>query len=165
MKKNGDEIHVRIAEVKTGRLGEVLKVTLGSCVGILFKNKKTQTYGLAHCLLPKGHFERCEISAKYVDHAIESLIEILGIAKSEYAEIEVSIFGGANMMKDVLHTNISQVGLMNIESAKNKLNELGFSIVSEDVGGYKGRKIVVYTINNKVEIIYLDKVSKLNEAA
>ena len=42
---NNNDIHVNIAEVKIGKNGDILKATLGSCVGIAFLWKaKAGTY-------------------------------------------------------------------------------------------------------------------------
>ena len=52
------EYHVKIGELRRGRTGEVLKTTLGSCVGIAILWKARGRYALAHCLLAESPSSR-----------------------------------------------------------------------------------------------------------
>lgn len=151
------EIHVNIGEVKIGRIGDVLKTTLGSCVGIAFLWQEKQMCGLAHCLLPEGevtnHFELC---AKYVTQAIPSLISMMKI-KDEISkkQIEVYLIGGANMMEQLLRSH-SNIGIMNVDCARKLLKEKGFKIKSEETGGNHGRHVVIDCSTYKVQISILN---------
>ncbi len=153
-----NEIHVKIGEVKVGRVGDLLKATLGSCVGIAFLWKEKGVCGLAHCLLPESHENTNMIGAKFVNQAIPSLMVLLKIKPENISEIEVHIAGGGNMMFQLSQRNIDHVGKQNVTAAQNKLKELGFKIKTSDVGGDEGRQIYVDCSSGDVRINRLQKI-------
>lgn len=149
-------VHVKIAEVRAGFSGEILKATLGSCVGIAFYWRKKNCGGLAHCLLPEGEMSN-EISARYVNQAIPALMHLLGIGQSDISQIEVSVAGGANMMTQLTRDNSSQVGHMNVESLRKNLKKFGFVIQQEDLMKDYGRQIILDCQNGNVTFINLSE--------
>ena len=48
----GDLAYVGMGEVRIGRRGEILRATLGSCIGIGVIWRQGGRCALAHCLLP-----------------------------------------------------------------------------------------------------------------
>lgn len=151
-----NEIYVKISEVKKASLGSCFKITLGSCIGILMRNPKNDEFALAHCLLPATKENKKEISAKYINHGIESLIELLNLTPAIYPEIEVSIFGGANMLKDLVNRTSGQIGESNILSVESCLKKMGFIIKYSDLGGSQGRNILINTKKNEFVVTYLN---------
>lgn len=138
------ELHVNIGEVKVGRKGDVLKTTLGSCVGIAFLWNEKEMYGLAHCLLPESEAtHHLSLGAKYVTQAIPSLIALMKIKNEiEKKQIDVFLIGGANMMEQLIQSH-SHIGIMNVDTARKLLKENGFKIKCEDIGGNYGRHVVI----------------------
>ncbi len=155
MENNKNEIYVKISEVKKTSNGGIFKITLGSCIGILMRNPLTNEFALAHCLLPQAYEEKEGLSAKYVNHGIDSMIEILKLNPSEFSKIEVSIFGGANMLKGFVHHPTGKVGEANILAVNTYLMKKGFFIKYSDLGGYFGRNIVIDTQKNEFVVTYL----------
>lgn len=151
------ELHVNIGEVKIGSMGDVLKTTLGSCVGIAFLWQEKEMCGLAHCLLPEGESSHHHVlGAKYVTQAIPSLISLMKIKdESDKKQIEVFLIGGANMMEQLLQSH-SNIGIMNVHVAKKLLKEKGFKIKSEEIGGKHGRHVTIDCSTCKVHISLLD---------
>lgn len=154
---NEHEIHVKIGEVKVGRLGDILKATLGSCVGIAFIWKDKGRFGLAHCLLPDAHEDSVMISAKFVSQAIPSLMALLKIRPDDVKEIEVYIAGGGNMMSQLARKNVDHVGTLNLLAAKKHLKNRGFKFKELDSGGEVGRQIVVDCSSGEVIVHRFDK--------
>lgn len=154
---NEHEIHVKIGEVKVGRHGDVLKATLGSCVGIAFIWKDKGRFGLAHCLLPDAHEDSTIITAKFVSQAVPSLMALLKIRPDDVKEIAVYIAGGGNMMSQLLRKNVDHVGTLNLLAAKKHLKDKGFKFVELDSGGEVGRQIVVDCSTGEVVVHRFDK--------
>lgn len=154
-----NEVHVKIAEVKTGEEGTLLRSTLGSCVGIVFIWKEKKVCGMAHCFLPFGIEEGMDISAKYVNQGITSLMSMMNIKKQDIGEIEVYIAGGANMINQLIKNKITQIGKNNSESALKHLNDYGFKIKKSDLGQDTGIKIYVNCSTFEVDFVRLDPLN------
>lgn len=154
---NNNDIHVKIAEVKIGKNGDILKATLGSCVGIAFLWKAKAVFGLAHCLLPEANTPTTLIGAKYVSQAVPSLMAILKIKPENVKEIEVHIAGGGNMMPQLSRSNTDHIGIQNIAAAKKYLEMYGFKIRSADTGGEEGRQIILDCTTETVSVSKLLK--------
>lgn len=153
-----NDIHVRIAEVKVGVSGDILRTVLGSCVGIVFIWNELEICGLAHCFLPEGDDLENPISARYVNQAIESLIKLMKIKKKDIEHVEVYVAGGANMMNKLLKTSKSQVGEDNIKAAWKYLALHGFKIKKSNVGQGTGIKMIVDCSKRSVEFIRLENI-------
>lgn len=151
-----NDIHVKIAEVKIGSTGDCLKACLGSCVGIAFAWKEKNIYGMAHCFLPEGDDNRHEISARYVNQGIISLMTLMKIKKEDVSKIEVYIAGGGNMMNQLMRSNRAQIGRHNADSTAKWLAHYGFKIKKSDVGLDGGVKIHLNCTTGEVEITRLD---------
>ncbi len=155
-----NEIHVKIAEVKTGSNGDLLKATLGSCVGIAFVWKERNICGLAHCFLPETETDQHLVGAKYVNQAILSLMKLMDIKKIDVRKIEVYIAGGGNMMNRLLKSNNSQVGKFNAEAAIKYLDYYGFRIKDSMIGSPSGSKILVNCDTGEVEFVVLEELQQ-----
>ena len=149
------DIHVRIGEVKTGSEGDVLKATLGSCVGIAFYWPTYKRCGLAHCLLPDSKEASDFVSGKYVNHAVDALMHLMKIQPHHVREVEVTIAGGGRMMGQLFSGNSSQVGKLNVEAVYEKLKSHGFLIRNSDLLSNVARQIVFDCSTGKVEIVQL----------
>jgi chemotaxis protein CheD len=153
-----NDIHVKIGEVKVGKDGDILKATLGSCVGIAFVWKRKKLFGLAHCLLPDSPDSDLKISAKYVSQAIPSLMALLKIKKEDIEEIEVYFAGDGNMMSQLSKRNIDHVGTLNVEAAKKYLKLNGFKFKELDTGGEVGRQIFVNCTSGEVYVNRFERI-------
>lgn len=148
--------HVKIAEVKIGSTGDVLKAVLGSCVGIAFVWKERNLCGLAHCFLPEGDDKIHEISARYVNQGIVSLMILMKIKKEDIPNIEVYITGGSNMMNQLIKNNRGQIGKHNSDSTAKWLAHHGFKVKRSDLGLDRGVKIYVDCTSGEVTFVRLE---------
>lgn len=156
IRHNVNDIHVKIAEVKTGSTGDCLKACLGSCMGIAFAWREKKLYGLAHCFLPEGDDNQHEISARYVKQGIISLMTLMKIKKEDVNQIDVYIAGGGNMMNQLLKSNRSQIGKHNANATAKWLAHFGFKIKKSDICLDGGIKIHVNCSTGDVEITRLE---------
>jgi chemotaxis protein CheD len=139
----GRDIQVRMCEIGIGRGRDVLRATLGSCVGIGLLWKVRGVYGLAHCLLPEAREPGAGVGAKYVTMAVPSLLRLMGIEKSDVDQIEAVIAGGASMVQQQNPPRHGIIGDQNAQVAKRLLAEAGIRLVHEDLGGEQGRQLLI----------------------
>lgn len=151
-----NDIHVKIAEVKVGTSGDLLKACLGSCMGIAFVWREKNLYGLAHCFLPEGEDETAMISARYVNQGIVSLMSLMKIKKEDIPHIEVYLAGAGNMMNQLIKSNKAQIGKHNADSTAKWLAHYGFKVKRSDIGLDRGVKIHVNCTTGEVEFIRLE---------
>ncbi|MDD4974150.1 MAG: chemotaxis protein CheD [Bacteriovorax sp.] len=152
-----NDVHVKIGEVKVGIHGDLLKTTLGSCVGIAFVWKKKDLYALAHCLLPEAYEPTSVLGAKFVSQAIPSLMALLKVKPEDIKDIEVYIAGGANMMSQLSRKNVDHIGTLNLAAAKKYLVLNGFKFSEIDVGGEEGRQMLVDCNSGQVSVSRFQK--------
>ena len=114
-----DRHYVGMGELKTGKRSELLQATLGSCIGIGLIWKNGGRCGLAHCLLPEAPTPLIRIGARYVSQAVPSLLALMGLQESDYADLEVIIAGGARMFRS--RPSVEHVGELNVQAVRKYL--------------------------------------------
>lgn len=134
---------VGIAELRLARAPTVLKAFgLGSCLAIALYDPEQRLGALVHSLLPQAcRGELPEPPTKYVDMAIERMVEELVRGGAEAARLQARIAGGANMFEPAYVTLIDSIGVRNVRSARQALAARGIPLVGEDVGGNCGRTV------------------------
>lgn len=136
------EIKVGIADLNIiSSPGKIQTIGLGSCIGISLYDKSKKVVGLAHIMLPDStQFTKITNPYKYADLSIPILLEKMcnehGCMKRN---IVAKIAGGASMFKSI----ISDIGRRNAESVESHLKKLGIPLIAKDVGGNKGRTMIV----------------------
>jgi chemotaxis protein CheD len=130
-----------------------ISTVLGSCVGVSIYDTKRKTGGMNHFTLPYIQ-DRKMATACYGNVAIYILLRMIMGEGSKKKDLEAQVFGGA-FNPDLTSRDI---GHENIMVAKKILSKNRLRIVSEDVGGEKGRKIVFNTSTNNVAVIKVDKL-------
>lgn len=153
------EIHVKIGEVKIGKKGDLLRATLGSCVGIAFIWREKGMMGLAHCLLPEAADPTYAIGAKFVSQAVPSLMALLKVQPEDVDQIEVYIVGGGNMMSQLARRNVDHIGMQNISAAKKYLKSYGIHFKEIDTGGEVGHQVFVDCSSGVVTVTRLQKAA------
>jgi len=93
-------------------------------------------------------------TARYGNVATLGLIRLMVEEGSQLKHLEVQIFGGAHN-PSLLSRN---VGRENIMAARKVLAAQRIKVVSEDVGGEKGRKLVFDTAANEVAVMKVDRL-------
>ena len=119
---------------------------LGSCVSVCLYDAVRGVGGVNHFMLPGVS---ATPSPRYANNAVDMLLEQLAALGARRSRIEAKLFGGASVLKIGSDSN-RDLGARNIEAARIKLAEERISIVSEDVGGIRGRKLVFSTFDGTV---------------
>ena len=133
--------YVGMGEVLVGRTSDVLKATLGSCVGIGFIWKKGGVCGLAHCLLSESPRPILTLGARYVNQAVPSLLVMMGMRDADLNDVDVIVAGGARMFST--HQGSLCVGRQNAEAAQKYLLQKGLQVLHQEIGGRRGRQMVI----------------------
>jgi chemotaxis protein CheD len=148
------EIQVGIAELKvTGQPNRLITYSLGSCVGVTLYDPLTKVGGLLHLMLPDStQFNNVTKPAKYANLGIPLLLSEVRRKGGRSANLQAKLVGGAQMfsgMNDKFELNI---GKRNAIMAIQTLKKLGIKIVAEDLGGNRGRTMILDTISGQVFI-------------
>jgi chemotaxis protein CheD len=152
-------IYLKPGEWFFGQAPAVVETVLGSCVGVVMRNGTGMT-AVAHCVLPRWDgVSSPEATGKYVDRCLHEMLwrfERRGIARGD---IEVKLFGGANVLASGGARGTLQVGRDNVNAAIAILERAGVRVTACQVGGTRGRKIVVRTGSGEVSMTVLPGLS------
>lgn len=140
---DGQDIQVRMCEVRTGSGNDVLRAILGSCVGIALMWRKRGLYAMAHCLLPDAPQPPAGEGAKYVTGAVPTLLSMMGLDQARQGEVEAVIAGGACMVQHATPPRHGLIGEQNARMAQQLLAQTRIKLVHVDVGGENGRQLVI----------------------
>ena len=137
---------------------EILTTVLGSCIAACIWEPDARLGGLNHFLLPRGLDEKTRPSdaLRYGAFAMETLVnEVLkhgGVRRN----LKAKVFGGAHMLRGV-----KDMGRQNIDFVHQYLYDEGIRLVTEDVGGTRGRKIEFFPSTGRVRLKLLKEVERV----
>lgn len=144
---------IHVGEFYIGIKPTEVSTILGSCVAVCLYDKVEQIGGMNHYLVPLWNGNGLQ-SPKYGNVAIHRLVEGMLNIGCNLNNIEAKIFGGANVLDSVSNEDM-MVGRKNIIIAKEILNEYKIPITAHDVGGTKGRRILLVTETGKIMLKYI----------
>jgi chemotaxis protein CheD len=137
-RRTTDRIKVGIADFAVGDSESTLSTSgLGSCVGIALYDPRAGVVGLAHAMLPEG--EGKSDVAKYVDTAIDALVDAMRNEGASQGRLVAKLAGGSTMFE--FKSTDKSVGDRNVDTARATLTALRIPIEAEDVGGGHGRSL------------------------
>ena len=145
-----------IGEYVIGHEKDVLSaIGLGSCIGVVLFDPIAKVAGLLHVMLPDSHEYIGNIDenklSRYADKGILRLIDELIKLGANKLRIKAKIAGGAHMFETCTNYSL-QVGKRNIEAVEAMLKGQKIELLSEDVGGSKGRSIHFDLTSEKLHI-------------
>ncbi len=154
MEQQQISVEVGMAELKVGRAPQVLITRgLGSCVGIVIYDTSKKIGGMAHPMLPEMSRAKVRANpAKFVDTAINALLENLKKEGSDLKTIWAKIFGGGHMFSAIPYDSPFNIGVKNVTKAKEVLVSKGIKLIAEDTGGNFGRTIELDLSTGKVRV-------------
>lgn len=137
----------------------IMRTVLGSCVGVTFLVPRLGVGALCHPMLPRcpANLLGNRSGIRYVDFAIRSLARHLDSLGATRAEIQVKLFGGADVLVVVDSHSRPTVGRLNLEMALRTLEEEGFSVAASCLGGSSGVQIQFHTDTGEVLLRRLDR--------
>ncbi len=145
----------------------MISAVLGSSISTTMFSPEHRVGAVCHSILPeygtdtasRNHIPE---SCIYVDYAIGTMIKKFKVYGIRPEEIEVRLFGGADLFvsEDSRNREIC-IGKKNIEKALNIISITGLNMVAFNSGGHYGRKIHFYTHTGEVSLSHLETMGKL----
>ncbi len=131
-----------------------VKTVLGSCVGITMRSPSGGIAAMVHCLLPEAGAPYRQLPAaehwRYVDAAVERLLDAFTRRGTPPGNLEVKIFGGADHLAANAPHEGYRVGRRNVAAALASLTRHGIEPVTKVVGGRCGRLVEFDTASGHV---------------
>jgi len=148
-------VHVAAAEVAIAQTPMLLQTVLGSCVAAVFWSERLQAGAMCHGALPDCppsllRNPGTPMSLRYVDHAIRYLTQRLCSLGTTPSELNVKLFGGADVLPISGSRAAISVGQKNCNTAIRTLEEEGLQLAASDLGGKRGRVIYFSTATGEV---------------
>jgi len=131
----------------------LISTVLGSSVAVSVWDSRTEYGAMAHFLYPFTE-KREEAKAIYGNVAVRYLLRHFFQSGARKEELKAQILGGAT--NDT--AECAETARENIRIARSVLHRFGVKILSDDVGGSLGRKVVYNTLLNET-VVY--KVQRL----
>jgi len=137
------EIYLQPGELQLVAEPAVIRTVLGSCVGITFRHGGLGFGGMCHPMLPtaprhRRSLDTSEQSTRFVDCAIREMARRLDALGALRHQVEVKLFGGADVLPVHHGSRRATVGKLNCETALRVLGEEGFQIAASSLGGTCG---------------------------
>lgn len=137
------EVNLDIGAYYFGQAGTRITTLLGSCVALTFWHPELQMGGMCHCLLPSRRYKKLPLDGKYVDEAVQLLLNAMAKFRRPIVEYQVKLFGAGNMFPCIVGSGIqTDVAGRNAHAARKITVALGLQIMAEDLGGWGHRKVV-----------------------
>lgn len=139
---------IGIAGIKVVSAPEQVRTVLGSCVGVALFDRVAKIGGLCHVMLPsssQGHGDR----GKFADTAVDWLVDEVLKQGAQEKRLTAKISGGASMFGDQVDNGI---GERNVEAVKARLSHHAVRLAAADVGGTKGRRMLLDPATGNVEV-------------
>ncbi len=138
--------------------GAIMTIGLGSCIGIALYDRALKVAGLSHIMLPDStQFKNVTNPMKFADLAIPILVEKMLKQGCSKSNITAKIAGGASMFNFSDKSIISDIGKRNGEAVKKALSELNIPIIAEEIGGDKGRTMILRASDGLVTLKVVGK--------
>ena len=134
----------------------MVSAVLGTCVAVCLHDRRLKIGGMNHFLYPKPKaFTRP--NSQYATASIPALIKQMQRQGSRIQDIEAQIFGGGESINSIFRGDI---GLKNVKIARKLLKKNGIRVISEDVGGLKGRRLIFHTGTNEALVMKTHRIRR-----
>ena len=134
-----------------------VRTVLGSCVAVCLWDPVLGMGGMNHFQMPLWSGEGLP-SPRFGNIAVQKLIEQMLQLGSRKADLQAKVFGGASVLENT--ASVLDVGRRNIIVARDELGRQSIPIVGHDVGGQRGRRLVLDTATGKVLLKKLGSFSR-----
>ena len=149
------DLNLQPGELYLTRRPAILRTILGSCIGVTFWSAQLGAGALCHgvlpqcpAILPEG-FSLSE-GYRFVDFSIRYLAQQFDALGAHRRQIQVKVFGGADVLPVAGERHKPTVGALNCKIALEVLEEKGFVVSASDIGGIRGRRIHFHTGTGEV---------------
>jgi len=133
----------------------IITTVLGSCVAVCLVSQREGVGAMSHSLLPLSRGRGGDNPGRFVDTAIEAMLDALRAAGVRASTLRAGVFGGADRFPPAKARGFLTVGRQNIDVACRLLHARGIPVVADNTGGGRGRKIIFNTGLQEVFLVWL----------
>ncbi|OPZ02443.1 MAG: Chemoreceptor glutamine deamidase CheD [candidate division BRC1 bacterium ADurb.BinA364] len=130
-----------------------VRTVLGSCVSVCLWDVRLGHGGMNHFIYPVAR-QRAQATPRFGNVATLALIRLMERNGSNPEDLAAHIIGGGCQPNGVG----AEIGLENARVARKALERRGIRILSEDVGGAMGRKVVFDTQSGQAAVLKVHKI-------
>lgn len=141
-----EKIYLKPGDLVVAEKPVMVTTVLGSCISVTMFHPQTGIAAICHAMMPDGGSPD---SFKYVDSVIHCMVLYFRQRKIPREEIQVKVFGGADMF-NCIESNNSTVSRRNVIVATRCLHDYGLIPAVSDLGGKEGRKLIFRTDSGAV---------------
>lgn len=148
-------VHLKPGELAIVSQPVLIETVLGSCISVSFYCPFQGIGAMCHGMLPTGD----ATEFKYVDSAINHMVQALKGKGVNLSTVVAKLFGGADMFALCRDMGPAKypVGEQNIAKAREILARHRIKISNHDVGGVYGRKLLFFSDTGQV---FVKKLSR-----
>lgn len=163
-------VYLKPAEISICVSPAKVVTVLGSCVSVVFFNRRLGIGAICHATLPGCHGSRrrkdcegfCDEAFKFTDCSIRYMLKVFGQHGSSNSEIEVKLFGGADTLASKRENTI---GSQNVKIALEVISGEKLKVIAADVGDSFGRKLIFISNTGDVFVKRLKNAMKYKDPA
>jgi len=124
---------------------ELISTVLGSCISACIRDCKLGLGGMNHFMLPASSSDNSwGVANRFGNFAMENLINEILKNGGKRENLEVKLFGGGKIL-----ANMTDVGLRNIQFAREYVQTENITLISENVGDVYPRKVIYFPATGK----------------
>lgn len=152
-----NEIFLHPGEFHFSNTPRHISTLLGSCVSITVWHPTRHFGGMCHIMLPKRRRPPgAAPDGRYADEAVEIFKGELKTSHVQPKACQVKLFGGGSMFSDARASTLD-IGRRNIETTRLALQNHGFAVHSEHVGGTGHRRVYFDSFSGHVWLAHPDR--------
>ena len=138
-----------------------IRTLLGSCVSITMWHPIKRIGGMCHYMLPKNKRtpHSVGVDGKYAEDVMRLFLQEIKNSRTSIHDYEVKIFGGGNQFPGQ-DQRVFSVSEQNVKIGRQLLEEYGFKIKSEHLGGVGHRNIMFDLWSGDVWVKHVDKMKE-----
>ncbi|HAT51331.1 MAG: chemotaxis protein CheD [Nitrospirae bacterium] len=157
----GFVVHLDPGELYVSSRPVEIHTVLGSCVSVAIFHPGRQLGAMSHGIFPFRECDHpplglkvCRSMGEYVSCSLRFMLSWFGHMGIESGELEVKLFGGAMMFSLPGTPQVSSlsVGRSNVAAAREIIRDEKLRLISSDVGGSWGRKIIFHSGTGAVKL-------------
>lgn len=147
------EYFLKPGYVLANREESIVRTVVGNAVTVTIFDRKNCFGGINHFILPITK-DRRRATPQFGNVSVTALCRMMFDLGGNPSSLEAQIMGGAT------RHDFSDGGLgqKNIEIARKMLAKFRIPVVSEDIGGQRGRKVIYHSGTNETVIYKVDKI-------
>ena len=126
---------------------------LGSCAAVSLWDSKKMFGGMTNFLYPFTA-DRRKATVQYGNVAVRCLVKMFLDNGAKKKNLKAQIFGGALSGS----ADCEKIAIENLQIARMILKDYRITVVSEDTGGYMGRKVVYNTSKNEAVVYKVNAI-------